>query len=217
MTNFCSKCGTRLNPGESFCHQCGAGVVQTNTAPPVTDQARPVQARPAEQRSGANNGASNQAQPQVRQQRQPQRQPIQPVQNYHPQRRPVQPVQNQHPQRRPVQPVQNQQQRPPIQSVPNRQQFQPPQNRNLPRQSDGKKHSTALIVLTIILFVVLVVEGVVAGLWFPGFFNLGRGGAGGEHGNTINVTQQSFYLDDNYEFVYYDYEYTLTKISDKVE
>ena len=199
MTNFCSKCGTRLNPGESFCHQCGAGVVQTNTAPPVTDQARP-----AEQRSGANNGASNQAQPQVRQQRQPQRQPIQPVQNYHPQRRPVQPVQNQ-------------QQRPPIQSVPNRQQFQPPQNRNLPRQSDGKKHSTALIVLTIILSVVLVVEGVVAGLWFPGFFNLGRGGAGGEHGNTINVTQQSFYLDDNYEFVYYDYEYTLTKISDKVE
>lgn len=199
MTNFCSKCGTRLNPGESFCHQCGAGVVRTNTAPPVTDQARP-----AEQRSGANNGASNQAQPQVRQQRQPQRQPIQPVQNYHPQRRPVQPVQNQ-------------QQRPPIQSVPNRQQFQPPQNRNLPRQSDGKKHSTALIVLTIILSVVLVVEGVVAGLWFPGFFNLGRGGAGGEHGNTINVTQQSFYLDDNYEFVYYDYEYTLTKISDKVE
>ena len=199
MTNFCSKCGTRLNPGESFCHQCGAGVVQTNTAPPETDQARP-----AEQRSGANNGASNQAQPQVRQQRQPQRQPIQPVQNYHPQRRPVQPVQNQ-------------QQRPPIQSVPNRQQFQPPQNRNLPRQSDGKKHSTALIVLTIILSVVLVVEGVVAGLWFPGFFNLGRGGAGGEHGNTINVTQQSFYLDDNYEFVYYDYEYTLTKISDKVE
>ena len=181
MTNFCSKCGTRLNPGESFCHQCGAGVVQTNTAPPVTDQARPVQARPAEQR-----------------------QPIQPVQNYHPQRRPVQPVQNQ-------------QQRPPIQSVPNRQQFQPPQNRNLPRQSDGKKHSTALIVLTIILSVVLVVEGVVAGLWFPGFFNLGRGGAGGEHGNTINVTQQSFYLDDNYEFAYYDYEYTLTKISDKVE
>ena len=74
-----------------------------------------------------------------------------------------------------------------------------------------------MIVLTIILSVVLVVEGVVAGLWFPGFFNLGRGGAGGEHGNTINVTQQSFYLDDNYEFVYYDYEYTLTKISDKVE
>ena len=117
MTNFCSNCGTRLVPGESFCHHCGAKVMQTNPAP----------ARPVSQQYP--NGAPRQVQQPIRQ---PQRQPMQPVPN------------------------------------------QQPQNRDRPLQPTGKEHSNAMIVLTIILAVVLVVEGLVAGLWFPGFFHVGK-------------------------------------------
>ena len=117
MTNFCSNCGTRLVPGESFCHHCGAKVMQTNPAP----------ARPVSQQNP--NGAPRQVQQPIRQ-----------------------------PQRHPMQPVPNQQ----------------PQNRDRPPQPTGKEHSNAMIVLTIILAVVLVVEGLVAGLWFPGFFHVGK-------------------------------------------
>lgn len=41
-----------------------------------------------------------------------------------------------------------------------------------------------MIVLTIILSVVLVIEGVAAGLWFPGFFNVGKGLFGSGHGDS---------------------------------
>lgn len=82
----------------------------------------------------------------------------------------------------PQQPVQSQPQQPyyppapetyPQQAYQQPAYYQPPVQQ--PAQNTGKKKSTGLTVLIIVLVILLAAEGVVAGIWLPGFFTGGSG------------------------------------------
>ena len=64
-----------------------------------------------------------------------------------------------------------------------------------------------MIILTICLSVILVVEGVVAGLWYPGFLRFGESGENGQNGGTPTTSK---ILSD----VDYNIDYTEQEIAD---
>lgn len=146
---------------EQFCRNCGTQLIPGSAFCPNCG-AKTVQTSPQAQ-PDKQRGNNRVTPPQ------PYRQPQQPY------RRPMQPVQNQQPYRRPVQPVQNQQHYPQPQ--------QPPQRQN------GQKRSYFMMILTICLSVILVVEGVVAGLWYPGFLRFRESGENGQDGGTSTTAK----------------------------
>lgn len=97
--------------------------------------------------------------------------------------------------RRPVPPVQNQQQQP----------YRQP--RQQPQRQNGQKRSHFMMILTICLSVILVVEGVVAGLWYPGFLRFGESVENGQNGGTPTTSK---ILSD----VDYNIDYTEQEIAD---
>ena len=76
------------------------------------------------------------------------------------------------------------------------------------QRPNGRKHSTSLGILTVFLTFILVVESVVAGLWYPGFFNRGTGGNNsgttGFSGETGIVSEN--FTDDDYNIDYSEQE-----------
>ncbi len=153
MAKFCANCGKELIPGKPFCPDCG---YSSNAAP----KAPAHHLEPTDQFAMPQQGPEPQYRPQVHHLSAPEPQPPQnsavPPKSYAPSS---------------YQPTSHVQQAPAPQPQPQAHNIQ--QTNNQPKeqpQKTGCLDSPLLTVCNVIFAIIMVIEFIVAALWYPGFF-----------------------------------------------